>query len=78
MPFLLKKIEINIVEQNSSELSFSNSLNIDLGYGGYYVTVSNFISIIQNFDYVIEISDFGSLEYYGVKNKNYNEIKINY
>ncbi len=78
MPFLIKKIEISIVEQNTSEISFVNTISIDLGYGGYYVTVSNFTCIIQNFDYVINSSDLGVLNYYGLKNKNYSEIKINY
>lgn len=78
MPFLIKKIEISIVEQNSSELMFVNDLSIELGYGGYYLTVSNFTCIIQNLDYVISSSELGALTYYGIKNKSYNEIKINY
>lgn len=78
MPFLVRKIEINIVEQNSAEIVLSNDIDIQVGYGGYYFTVSNFICIIQNFDSVSESLELTTDKFYGVKNNKYSEIKIDY
>lgn len=78
MPFLIRKIEVKIVEQNSSVISSVNKIDINVGYGGYYFTVSNFICIIQNFDSVINSSELTKPNLYGVKNNKYSEFKINY
>ena len=78
MPFLLKKIEFSIVEQINSELSAVSNIQIEVGYGGSYFMVSNFFGITQNFDSVISSVDLGIFQYYGLKSKEYKEIKINF
>lgn len=78
MPFLVRKLEINIVEQNTAQLSAISSVKVGIGYGGIYFALDGFIAITQNFDQVISVEEFPTITFFGLKSNDYAELKISY
>lgn len=78
MPFLLKQIICEIVEQNSTTLSAVSDIKTEIGYGGIYFSVNNLIVILQNFDNVITSEPYPVITYYGLKNEEFTELTISY
>lgn len=78
MPYLIKKISGEILDNFEGNTSLVSQINAMLGVEDY-IDINNFIGFTQNFTKVVEIIKLPVLTEFGLKNKtNFLELEISY